>query len=87
MPVIPLMFMIHERRLQSSHDFFFKRVNEILPQLNFSEPAIIVSDEETGIVNAIKGNFPKMLRFRCWLHAYRDIKQKLKKLESAPNLM
>jgi len=33
MPVIPLMFMLHMDRLQSTHEFFFSRVAELIPQI------------------------------------------------------
>ena len=32
-PVVPLLFMIHERRLESVHDFFFKRLVVLIPEI------------------------------------------------------
>ena len=79
-PVFPLMYMIHERRLESTHDFFFQRLVSVLGKVKLSTETVIVSDEEKGIINAIRKNLPNLPRFRCWLHAYNDIKRKLNKL-------
>lgn len=79
-PTIPLFFLIHEERNQDVHEYFFGRVSKILPELASSKKVIIVTDEETGIVNAVKNNMPEVPRFRCWIHALKDIKEKLRKL-------
>ena len=79
-PVVPLLFMIHERRIESVHDYFFKRLLDLLPDVSTCKRLVIVSDEETAIVNAIRNNLPGVPRFRCWLHALGNIKEKLRKL-------
>ena len=79
-PVVPLLFMIHERRLESVHDFFFKRLVVLIPEIKRCKRLVIVSDEETAIVNAIRNNLPEVPRFRCWIHALGNIKEKLRTL-------
>lgn len=79
-PVIPLIFMIHEKKFESIHDFFFQRLTELVPELSSSSHVVIVSDEETSIVNSIKKHLPDVPRFRCWLHTLQCIKRKLRSL-------
>ena len=82
-PVVPLLFMIHERRIESVHDYFFKRLLDLLPDVLTCKRLVIVSDEETAIVNAIRNNLPGVPRFRCWLHDLATIKTSSENLESA----
>ncbi len=49
-----------------------------MPELKKTKQLIIATDEEAAIVNAIKVQFPNLPRYRCWLHAYRNIKDKLR---------
>jgi hypothetical protein len=46
-PVVPLLFMIHERRLESVHDFFFKRLVVLIPEITRCKRLVIVLDEES----------------------------------------
>ncbi|KAI9551096.1 hypothetical protein GHT06_001929 [Daphnia sinensis] len=57
-PVTPLMHMLHERKWESSHDFFFKRFTEIVPQMTAVKKMAIATDEETAIVNSVKRYLP-----------------------------
>ena len=72
--------MIHERKWESVHNFFFMRLAQIVPALTTSKKAIFVTDEEKSIVNSVKNYFPEIPRFRCWLHALANIKRKLTNL-------
>lgn len=82
-PVTPLIFLIHERKWEWLHQFLFWRLLQLVPELNSKkvvERTIIVTDEETAIVNAVKKYLPNMPRFRCWIHAWKNIKKKLRDL-------
>jgi hypothetical protein len=43
------MFMLHMDRLQTIHEFFFSRVEELIPQIAESKNVIIVTDAEKAI--------------------------------------
>lgn len=50
-PIIPLMFLIHERKFETIHGFFFQWLIDLILELKKTKKLIIVSDEETGIVS------------------------------------
>jgi hypothetical protein len=80
MPVIPLIFMLHMDRLQTIHEFFFSRVAELIPQIAESKNVIIVTDAEKAITNAVFHTWPNIPMFRCWIHAWKNIKLHLSKI-------
>ena len=60
-PVIPGLFLIHERKLQKKHEILFEMAAikvSALTQRVFP----IVTDEEKGIVNAIRKSLPNSIR-------------------------
>ena len=70
-PVIPGLFLIHERKLQKNHEILFEMAAikvSALTQRVFP----IVTDEEKGIVNAIRKFLPNSIRLRCWNHIFRS---------------
>lgn len=67
-PVIPLAYLIHERKLSSTHDDFFRHMKVICPEINSANNTVILTDNETSIRNAIKSNFPNVKSFLCWNH-------------------
>ena len=77
-PVIPLAIMIHERKFQKHHEVFLDSVKEKIPRLSTKKLAI-VTDRETGIINAIKKIFPNLRLLICWNHILRDTKEWLRK--------
>jgi hypothetical protein len=80
MPVVPLIFMLHMDRLQCIHEFFFSRVAELIPQIAESKKVIIVTDAEKAITNAILQTWPNIPMFRCWIHAWKNMKHHLTKI-------
>ena len=78
-PVIPLGIMIHERKFQKHHEVFLEAVKEKVPLLGTKNLAI-VTDRETGIINAIKKVFPNLTLLICWNHILRDTKDFLRKI-------
>jgi hypothetical protein len=54
-PVIPALFLIHERKLQSGHENFMQHLAQLVPSLVQGEKNVpFVTDEEIGIVNVSK---------------------------------
>ena len=85
-PVIPLGIMIHERKFQKHHEVFLETIKEKIPRLGNSKLAI-VTDRETGIINAIKKVFPNLTLLVCWNHILRDTKDFLRKCgETSTNI-
>ena len=82
-PVIPLSFMIHERRKQKCHEAHFSFAKEKNPRLQ-KRPVPVVTDREQGIVNAFKSVFPNSHIFLCWNHILRDIEFWVKKKGASP---
>jgi hypothetical protein len=67
-------------KTQDVHDYFFRRLSEILPEILTANNVVICTDEEAAIVNSITKFLPKLKRFRCAIHAWGAIKRKLIRL-------
>jgi len=82
-PVIPIMFMIHERKTKSSnqHHFFWQKAVEYLPELEEATNIYIVSREERAIVEAITRFLSNAPSFRCWNDLFDHAKQKLRRMD------
>ena len=78
-PVILLMFIFHMERIEYVHSFFFSRVAELFPEIAESKRIIIVTDDEKAITNAVFKTWPRISLFRCWIHAWKNIKNQLRK--------
>ena len=52
-PVIPLAFMLHERKFQMVHECFWQHLVTKIPNLK-KVPVPVVVDKEPGITNAMK---------------------------------
>lgn len=74
-PVIPAFFMLHDRKLQYCHEQFFKSISEKVPNLRKNSTKPIVTDEEVGIINALRVVLPNTPRLRCWNHLIRASKR------------
>ena len=70
-PVIPALFLIHERKFQTTDEMLFQIAAMQVPALTLSKFSI-VTDEEKGIVNAISKYLPNLCRLRCWNHILRS---------------
>ena len=77
-PVIPVAFLIHDRKFQKLHERFFEQFVEQIPNLG-KESVKIVTDREVGITNALQNVFPNAHVLHCWNHIIRDLKFWLKK--------
>ena len=74
------MYMLHTQRNSSVHNYFFMELIDAVAELTCATNVVIVTDEETAIVNAIRRFLPAIPKFRCWLHALKNVKFKLRDL-------
>ena len=83
-PIIPAMFLLHERKFQQCHQQLFQEAIKHVPALK-SVKHPMVTDEEKGIVNAVEICLPNIVRVRCWNHIIRDVTRWLR-AHGAPSL-
>ena len=77
-PVMPAMFMLHERKLRSTHNELMTCIARELPCLVSGTYVVpMVTDEEKGF-EAIDQYLPKIRRFFCWNHIINSVKTWLK---------
>nr|SVE77650.1 EOG090X07I2 [Daphnia lumholtzi] len=81
LPVTPLMYMIHEEKAEKAHNFFFMRLNELIPELKAAETMIVATENDEAIVSAVQKYIPHVTMFRNWQHALQDINKILQNLE------
>ena len=72
-PVMPLAFMVHERKFQKCHEQFLDLVKTKIPRLE-KKNVPIITDREAGIVNAFTKMLPNSQLLICWNHILRDLK-------------
>ena len=77
-PSIPVAFLIHERKYQRHHELFFETLSELVPSLRKCT-AVLVTDREKGITNAIHKVLPGISIVLCWNHLKQDIRYWIKK--------
>lgn len=70
-PLVAALFLIHERKLQETHDVFFKKLPQLVKPL---KGLPIVTDMETAIVKAIRENTP-LVQMGCWRHMRQDVQR------------
>ena len=74
-PVIPVAFLIHERKLQSCHDELMSHLKKEIPSLSKVDTCLpIVVDDEAAFCKAIDENLPGVTRVRCWNHTINAAK-------------
>ncbi|XP_047124770.1 uncharacterized protein LOC124807179 [Hydra vulgaris] len=73
-PIIPLAFMIHERKTLMPHSIFWQHMKLVCPELALKN-VFIVTDQERAITEAIKESFPSVSHFLCWNHVLQDSKR------------
>ena len=76
-PVIPVAFLIHERKLQACHEELFNICCKLVPSLKKNKKPI-VTDDEQAYVNTIRMHLPGAPHLRCWNHVLRDAKRWLR---------
>lgn len=80
MPIIALACMIHSRKLERVHDYFWSRLLDVIPELKTATNVVICTDEECSIVNSLRNALPGIQRSRCFIHTWKNIKIKLREL-------
>ena len=79
-PVMPAMFLVHERKLPEVHQEMLKHVREAIPALkNTSNRIPMVTGDEKGICNAVDKLLPGVTWLLCWNHVINAAKAWLKK--------
>jgi len=78
-PIIPIAFMLHERKFQSLHEDFCASVYEMMPNRIKGQAFNACTDGEAGCSNAISKVFPSWNVFQCWNHIVTDVEFWLKK--------
>lgn len=79
-PVMPIMFVIHERKLKSTHDEMMKIIAQQLPYLvDGTNKVPLVTDDEMGFTSAIDDHLLNVQRLLCWNHAINSAKVWLRK--------
>ena len=78
-PVIPLAFLMHEKKTENCHNQFFRKISQIVPLLKDKNKAFFATDHEDAFRNAIKSNFPHSVVLRCWNHLFKNIRDWIKK--------
>ena len=72
-PVIPAMFMVHERKFAETHCCMMSECASRVKSLQMSQHSF-ATDREKAIVKAIQSNLPNTCLFYCWNHIQQDIK-------------
>ena len=67
-PIIPLAYLLHERKLESTHNDFFRDIRLLCPQLDRATNVVMITNSEAAITNSISKNFPNLATFLCWNH-------------------
>jgi hypothetical protein len=67
--------MLHERKKAEAHDDFWRETVKILPQLNSSKNAFLVTDGEKAIIDAATKYLPNLKKFRCLNHILQNGKR------------
>ncbi len=78
-PTIPLSFFMHEKKSEETHNQFFRKISQILPELKDNRKAYYTTDNEDAFRNAIKNFFPTLTVLRCWNHLFSNIREWIKK--------
>ena len=81
-PVMPILFLLHERKLESAHEELMKHVAVNCPTLANCRNEInipIVTDEERAICSSIDKWLTGVIRLRCWNHTFSAIRFWLRK--------
>ncbi|KAL1448691.1 hypothetical protein WDU94_009841 [Cyamophila willieti] len=76
-PTVPLVYMLHDRKLEEVHTHFFTTLCNKFAC--FNSKLNIVTDRENAIVNAIRKSWPLSRHYPCWNHIQRDVKFWLKR--------
>lgn len=83
-PLIPLAFVIHDRKFGSVHETLFNFLKFAVPKISKKRIPIVV-DREAGIRKAIKNILPDCPILTCWNHLRNDFKYWLNQKKVSPD--
>jgi hypothetical protein len=86
-PVVPLAYLIHERKLLATHSFFFTKMASICPEIDTATNIIMVTDSEQAIRQSLKNAFPNLRVYLCWNHILKvssNVQGRVARCESLP---
>ena len=81
-PVMPVAFLIHEKRTQFAHEIFMDFIAKEVPEI---KGAPLVTDGEDNIVRAIANRLPQINHLRCWNHLQSAARYWLRKHGATPS--
>ena len=78
-PVMPVGFLLHDKKLKNCHEEIMRVMASHLPSLVDGNNTIpLVTDDKKGFA-AIENNVPKICRLLCWNHLISAVKFWLRK--------
>lgn len=84
--IIPVAFMMHDKRDTKFHERFFEVLKSSVPNLSKTNFPLIC-DREPGIRNAIPKSLPNISILHCWNHIKSNIKYWLWKNKATQHRM
>ena len=81
---IPVMLLIHERKLTEKHKVMFQECIMKTPHIK-NVKCTIVTDNQKAIVNITHNVLPNIPHVRCWNHTFRDVRGWLHNKHVAPS--
>ncbi len=79
-PIVPALFLIHERKFQLVHDTMMQQAAKLIPNLVKGKRKIpVVTDDESVIIQSIAKYLPQAVHVSCWNHTINAMKVWLKK--------
>lgn len=79
-PAIPVLIMVHESKMISTHRYFWQKVSEIFPVLGNAKNVYLVTDAEHAVVNSIQEFFPSLDIFFCWNRILSNARSELESI-------
>lgn len=76
-PVIPAIFMIHERKLRSTHQTLCSVLANKVPEL-LKTSVVLVTDREKSF-DVFHETFQNITHLHCWNHLFTDVKHWVRK--------
>ena len=79
-PVMPLGFLIHERKFKETHEFFFLEVKKEVTYFSSEKnPAVpLVTDDEKALHEAAEEVLDNVSTLQCWNHLINSLKMWLR---------
>lgn len=74
-PVVPLAYLLHERKTTDTHADFFKHTVAVCPPLAGMPNLLIVTDQKRAITKAIHDVCLALRHCLCWNHILQDCKR------------